>query len=935
MLSINHLPAITFVTGDGAEQTLRLTAQRGKIRSAAAYLRAHCPPGAAVGLMFPSQPDLVINWLACLLAGLRPLILQYPNKKQNRQYWLDSIHHTASLVGLQAVIADSAQKSLQLGAFIQTLHQSDLDAAPAAADEAWDFADFEILQLSSGTTGYRKAIAFRSADLAQHVEDFNSTVRLTPDDVIVSWLPLYHDMGFIACFVMPLLLGIRVVMMDPATWVAQPALLFRAIERHGGTVCYMPNFGFEVMARQSEAALPSMRHWISCSEPVSARTARRFMDHIGAPHDRFAACYAMAENIFAVSLSRGIAVADAGGIETVSCGPPIPGVQVKIEDGEIWVRSPVSLKRYVGGDDILDAQGFYPTGDFGAMIDGALYIAGRKNDLMIQAGRKFLLSDIDLRLNEIMPEVRGRAAALAMKDERLATETACILIEAADFYRRTDQKAIEAKLKSVTGIDLATVHFVPPRFLTKTTSGKINRKKSLADWLAVQQRQAPDAANPLADLDAMFGSLVWDAPVASVLDSLSLALLQMVAAEGGITYTADDTLNAIRARLAAAKREAPAPAAQKEAIRIVSIGERLLFDRLTEPHLDALGARLGALVTFEHVCVPPCAILLSDLIFSDYFQPRLDPAAFAAVDRVLNKIRNASVLLIDDSAEMFYPLEQVYGVLSHRMERDPRADLISVRWQNYAQLHDRLPLTVVRGGDMDLAAVSKAAEALSAYLSIPVFRIANYRGFAQFTEGWEWRPLRGNGRAFDPEFLTAALGDWLVQHNAVPRRRHPDGAVRLDLSDAIHFCSHAVKQAPVDLLLEHFDRICVAGRPSSVPYIRKRLAELGKPYINIPSYAPEIVSAVSEPFDCMLICGAMGDFEIAGPAVALQHVALPWRTRNLEAFGDKFAHLNVHGSIEDMPESGTGWHYDGTLSWGRHRDTWVKVRLATARGEAA
>jgi acyl-CoA synthetase (AMP-forming)/AMP-acid ligase II len=875
---------------------------------------------------------LVINWLACLLAGLRPLILQYPNKKQNREYWADSIRHTVTLVGLQTIIADSSQAVLQLDAFVQTIHQSDIDAAPAVVTEGWDFSDFEILQLSSGTTGYRKGIAFRRDDLVQHATDFNRALRLTPADVIVSWLPLYHDMGFIACFVLPLLLGIDVVMMDPVTWVQQPDLLFKTIARQAGTVCYMPNFGFEVMSRQARVELPTMRWWISCSEPVSARTARKFMDHIGAPHRHFAACYAMAENIFAVSLSRGIATADVDGTEVVSCGRPIAGVDVKIVDGQVWVRSPVSLERYIGGDDIRDSQGFYPTGDLGAMIHGELHIAGRMNDLMIQAGRKFLLSDIDLRINEILPEVRGRAAALALKDDRLETEIACVLIEADDFFRRTDQREIEIRLKAVTGVDQVAVHFVPPRFLTKTTSGKINRKKTLADWQAVQQRQSSTAADPVRDLDALFGALPGDEPVGTLLDSLSLTLLQMIVAEGGVPYAGDDSLDTIRGRLVSAA-EAFATEPSVAAVRIVAIGERMLFDRLTEADLDKLSAIVGSPVTFEHVCLPPAGIVLSDLIFCDYFAPRLDPADFVAVERALTKLRNASVLLVDDTSEMFYPNELVYAALSHSMERDPRTDLLSVRWQNYAQLHDRLPLTIVRGSDLALADSSASIAALSDYLTVPVFRIANYQGFGQHTAEWEWRPLRGHSQPFRPDHFIAAFEAWLAGRTARIKTHPKRNATRLDLTDAIHFCSHAIKQEPIDLLLEHFERFCIAGRPSSVPYIRKRLAELGKPLMYIPSYAPEVVAAAGDAFDCILICGAMGQFPIAYPAVALQHVGQSWRTLNLEKFGDKFAHLNVHGSMEAVPGSGEDWFHYGDLIWGRDHETWKAVRLAAQRGE--
>jgi acyl-CoA synthetase (AMP-forming)/AMP-acid ligase II len=934
MINLRDLPNFTFIAADGSEHTMRLRHQASRIRAVADTLLRRCPAGSAIGLMYPSGPDLVVNWLACLLAGLRPLILQYPNRRQNRSYWEASVRNTAELVDLKTLLTDAAQAGLAV-AGCTTISQPALEEASSGGVflDGGDIGEFEILQLSSGTTGFRKAVTFDSRALREHVTAFNRTLRLSNADLIVSWLPLYHDMGFIACFVMPLMLGVDVVMMDPVSWVGKPELLFESIDRHRASICYMPNFGFEVMGRAAARALPSMRLWISCSEPVSATTVRRFLGHVKAKPTCFAACYAMAENIFAVSISHGLRVTTIDGNEVVSCGRPISDVQVKTVDGEVWVRSPSSIERYLTGEDIRDADGFYPTGDLGQMINGELHIAGRRHDLLNQAGRKFILSDIDLQVNEIAPWVRGRVCAGAVKDERLQTEAAIVLIEAKDFFARTDAGEIAAALRATTGIDQLTVEFVPPSFLTKTTSGKINRKKSVADWQLAKKGRALQQGNPLADMQALFGNLPQDEPIPQVMDSLSVALLRMIAAECQIEIQPGDTLATLQERLVlASARQDEQP--ESTAIRIVSVGERLLFDGLTQEHLDRLSQRMGVEVTFEHVCVPASPVLLSDLIFSDWFQPRLDPAPFAAMDRIFAKLRGASVIVADDSAEMFYPPELVYGALSHRMERDPRSDLISVRWQPYVQMQDRLPITVVRGGDIPLDRASANISALAHYLGVPAFRIANFIGFGEFTEDWEWRPLRGNNLRFDPDVLVDALGDWLESLGSKVQPRTSRGKAKLDLSDVIHFCSHAVKQAPIDMLIDQFDRICVAGQSSSVPYIRKRLEALGKTYLNIPSYAPEIVKAAGD-IDCILICGAMGDFPIEIPAVALQHVGLPWRTKNLERFGNKMAHLNVHGSMEDAPVSGDDWFYPEKLVWGQNRDEWVKVRVAASRGESA
>jgi acyl-CoA synthetase (AMP-forming)/AMP-acid ligase II len=774
MFYIDELPDMVFVDPSGSERHLRLQSQGDAIASVAGCLRDMCAPGDPVGLLFSAEPNLVINWLACLAAGVRPLILQYPNAKQNYRYWSDSISNTLELVGINVLIVDSPQKLVGVRGSFRVIEQSTLDNLAPADGIRLDFSQCEILQLSSGTTGFRKAIGFRSDALLRHVQDFNSVLGLTKSDVIVSWLPLYHDMGFIACFVMPLMLGVKIVMMDPLTWVRRPALLNDAIERHSGTICYMPNFGFEVMTRTPASTAPTMRAWISCSEPIAATIALKFLEHVGAEPQCFWPCYAMAENIFAVSLGLGVRLETVNSTEVVSCGRAILNVDVRIHDGEIWVRSPVSLHQYIGGKDIRDDEGFYPTGDLGEIIDGDLFVSGRKLDVLIQAGRKFLLSDLDIRVNELLPSTRGRVATVASRDERIGTEVAIVLAEAIDFYARDDHAVLEAELKATAGIDPITVKFVPPRFLTKTTSGKINRKKSFIDWRAAQadrvEQKGGSTIDPVHEMESTFRGVSWANPVSGVLDSLSRTVLHMLTADYGIAILGEDTLEVIREKLRKVVGSGPMrPGTQ--GLRIVSIAERLLFDRIDEKSLDVLEEMLGIPVSFEHVCLPPSAVLLSDIVFADYFLPRVDSEDFAAVRSALAKVRNASLIIVDDASEMFYPPEQVYGVLSHNLERDPRADLISVRWQTYTQMHDRLPITLVRGGDI---------------------------------------------------------------------------------------------------------------------------------------------------------------------AIPFQHVGRPfWRTKNLETFGDKFAHLNTHGSMEGHPESGCDWFHVDELKWRRNQDEWMKVRTASGRGELA
>ena len=938
MLRSDRLPTFTFVTAGGHDQILRPADRLGRIHALAEAVRAQVPPGGVVGLMYPSGEALVLGWLACVVAGVQPLVMQYPTARQTRQYWEEQVANIVAIAEVRLVLCDAPSAARGLDRLVPVLAQDTLDALPDQPALPFAVGDFAVIQLSSGTTGHRKAMRLEAATLLRHVTDFNTVLALGAADRIVSWLPLYHDMGFVACFVMPLLLGVDVVMMDPIAWVQAPAMLFDAIARHAGTVCYMPNFGFEVMARADPRPLASMRLWVSCSEPVSAVTAERFLGATGAPAGCFAACYAMAENVFAVSLARGVTVRSVEGADVVSCGAPIPGVELRVVDGQIRVRSPASIAGYLGGADIRDADGFYPTGDLGVLLDGALYVTGRQGDVLIQAGRKFMLSDLDLTLNRLFPDIRGRAACIARDDGLLGTQVAVALIESADFITRDDQADVAAALRAASGLDQIEVAFVPPRFLTKTSSGKIARKVTASHWAGVLAHRAAGragdqaGADPVAELAAAFPRVARDRPVADVLDSLSLTVLRIILGGAGLAYDAGRTLDQIAGALAA-ERPAPAAAPAELGLRIVSLADLRTVARLSERHLDALERRLGCPVSFEHVCLPPSPVLLSDLVFDAYFSPRLEPAAMAAVRAAFARLRGASVILMDDGAELRLPPNQAYAPLSHSLARDPNADLIAVRWQGYARQHHRLPAGFASGRDMALEDRAATIPLLAALLAKPVFRIAAHPGLAAYTADWEYQARPGTPDAplapgiVDPGRLAEALGCWLEALPTPPARVALPRGARLDMADLGHFCSHFTNRAAIDTLLAAYASFCIAGQDSSVPYIREALGRAGKPYVCVPSYAPEMLRTVDLAYECLLVCGAWGELPAGVPGGAIMFTSNSLAT-TFNIADPKLAGLVFKRNSAADPASGTDWFYPARL----HRDwdasVWTRLRGA-------
>ena len=525
--------------------------------------------------------------------------------------------------------------------------------------------------------------------------------------------------------------------------------------------------------------------------------------------------------------------------------------------------------------------------------------------------------------------MRGRAATLAVHDARLGTEMPTVLIEAPDFFERTEAAEIAAELKDATGLDQVEVAFVPPRFLTKTSSGKFNRRKSRADWIAAREwRNSMGAVDgdPVSEIRAMFPGVPWDQPITEVLDSLSLTVLRIILDGSPVRFQGQLSLAGIVAALEAAA-STPAEARSEEGIRIVSLCESTTIATITAANLDQLEQSFGCKVTLEHVCLPPSPVVFSDLIFHDYFQPRLDQAEFAAVSRAMAKLKQASLIMADDLAEMLFLYESTYPALSHNLERDPRADLISYRWPDYVQHHHRLPLTVVGGLDIPLAASSTVLDQMSRYLGIPIFRTARVPGFAEFTREWEYQALdQPLGHRVDPDLLVKNLLRWAQELPAPLARRQLPAGQRLLRSDLNHFCAHNVSQVAVDLIVERYERFCIAGLASSVPYLRRALDRAGKSYVQVPSYAEKILARLDFDYDCLVICGAWGEppAELDKPIIALQHIGLGWRTRNLGEFAEELGEPEgayVH--------SASDWLHLFALERGKDHEQWHATRVET------
>jgi hypothetical protein len=666
---------------------------------------------------------------------------------------------------------------------------------------------------------------------------------------------------------MPLMLGIPITMIDPIDWVHQPQLLFSAIRKHRGTVCYMPNFGFEVMAKAGkQKPMPAMRHWISCSEPTYPATLERFMQATDADPSQLSTCYGMAENVFAVTKSAGLRIFEHDERRYVSCGRPIAGTEIKLVDDELFVRSPHSIKAYEGGENIRDAEGYYATGDLGFLVDGEVVITGRKQDLANVGGQKYLLNDLDFALGQIFPESAGRIASIALHDAACGTEKVLFLIENDRFWEKQRSEEPAQLIREATGVEWIEVHFVPRRFITKTSSGKINRNKTLEAWQACQSFDGIGAAPKGGEVDLAkqlrdrVPGVAADRPVGEALDSLGLVMLRLFCEEHGIDYAPDLTLACI-ASSGQSKDETAKPrvfsiVAMVDGIRL---GIRSAEPRIDEAFLDSIAKAVGMPVHLEHLCAPPIPILFSDLIFHDYFLPRNSGPEYAPFSSEIKKIKNADLLLVDDEDPFRMPCYSAYPVLDRNFETDPEAALLGHRLQRYTQNHHLLPRRVMLGREITPETINPALKSMESYLGKPIFKMAFHDTARKYTADWDFcehLPISDEERLTNTTWVGRFQQTLLefIGRRFTRADSYRPGENRSILHQHPHFCSILMNRAAVDFITDRYQSFCIIGLPSSLPYLQHRLEALGKPYVHTLQ-----ADNMHRDFDCIVITGGNGN----------------------------------------------------------------------------
>lgn len=507
------------------------------------YEQQRVQPGEVVVLILQHGLELIFAYWGAILHGAIPSIMPFLTEKlQPDRYRAD----LSALVGItrpECIVTyrefeAEVRAALPANSSVRTLIVSDalipIEKVDVLAFKGLQRTDNDIvlLQHSSGTTGLQKGVALAHGAVFNQLESYSEALRINDKDVIVSWLPLYHDMGLIAGFLMPILKRIPLVLLSPFEWVRSPAKLMQTVSKYKGTLSWLPNFAYNFCAMKTRDRdlegidLSSWRAISNCSEPMRFESHRVFLERFkpyGLRESALCTCYAMAENVFAVT-QGGIGVdvvideidrdamqshklaeparAEAPSIKMVSAGRPIRNVKVKVVDehghdlldrhiGELVLNSDSMLTEYYHRPDATQKalkNGWYFTGDYGYKVGEEVFVAGRKKEMIIVAGKNVYPMDLEELAMEVPGVHAGRVVAFGVFNETAGTEEV-VLVAEVDTDDQDERDAIgDAIRQTVTrgsAVALRQVYLVDAKWLIKTSSGKnarlANKEKFLKE----------------------------------------------------------------------------------------------------------------------------------------------------------------------------------------------------------------------------------------------------------------------------------------------------------------------------------------------------------------------------------------------------------------------------------------------------------------------
>ena len=538
-------PFVTMWNDEDDVQTVTFGEFHHRVRAQAAHFQSlGLRRGDPVIVIMPQGIPLMTAFVAAMLLGAVPAILAYPNFKVEPTKYRSGLAGVSANLKARLVIVDDAFPSelLEHVAVHDSVHlvrgvSDDSSETRVALADALpsDSESLAFIQHSAGTTGLQKGVALSHAAVLRQLSHLATALRINDQDRIYSWLPLYHDMGLIACFMLPLVYHLPVVMQSPTNWVIQPATMLELISQYGCTLAWAPNFALQFLARRvrpedrANYDLSSLRALINSSEPVLAQSMDEFLTAFGScgiQPNVLQSSYGTAENVLAVTQSgihgepgpgrlwvdgarlrnehKAVSVEKAaeGAVPLVSSGPCLPGNLVRIVSpdgqdlpdgtiGEILICSDSLFDGYYNRPDRTKEalkDGWFWSGDLGFCLDRELYVTGRKKDLIIVGGKNIYPQDVE-EIACSHPAIHdGRAVAVGILNTNLGTEDIVVVAEVEEEGSLRDAFDIEQAVRIVIvaelGVAVRAVYLKRPKWIVKSTAGKPARSATREKLLA-------------------------------------------------------------------------------------------------------------------------------------------------------------------------------------------------------------------------------------------------------------------------------------------------------------------------------------------------------------------------------------------------------------------------------------------------------------------
>ena len=502
----------------------------GALRYAARLAHQRVGPGQTVAIMLPTSQEYLFCFYGVLLVGGIPVPLYPPARLATIEDHMTRHVGILKSAGASVMVTIPEAKAL---AWLLRAQVESLRAVLVPDDFSEKAASFvpvrgrsghiAFLQYTSGSTGNPKGVVLTHANLLANVRAMAKAARATTEDVFVSWLPLYHDMGLIGGCFTTLYCGFPVVLMSPLAFLSRPSSWLRAVHRHRGTISGGPNFSYELCLRRipehelEGLDLSSWRFAFNGAEPVSPETLTAFAEKFSKwnlPKNCLSPVYGLAEASVGLAFTppgepwqadlvdrdvfarTGQAVAaradDPAPFRVVGCGRVLPDHEMRVVDaaglelpdcheGQLQFRGPSATSGYYRNPEAtkgLFSGEWVNTGDRAYLSQGMLYLTGREKDIIIRGGRNISPYELEEAIGDLPRIRRGCVAVFGVMDARSATERVVVLAETRQPDTALDEELrhrINELAVGLIGAPVDDIVLAPPHTVPKTSSGKIRR----------------------------------------------------------------------------------------------------------------------------------------------------------------------------------------------------------------------------------------------------------------------------------------------------------------------------------------------------------------------------------------------------------------------------------------------------------------------------